>query len=190
MNKATVLLSGGIDSASVAMLLKAKGLAVRGLFIDFGQASREMEQKSVAQLKEIIGIPVDQIQVNSLRSYGAGELVGRNAFLIFAAALLGNCDSGGIAIGVHSGTAYYDCSSDFMQKIDALIQQCSDGKLSVLAPFVRWSKDDVYSYFLSQGIPLENTYSCEAGSSPPCGRCTSCLDRARLECSLKGASSD
>ncbi|WP_084810594.1 7-cyano-7-deazaguanine synthase [Bradyrhizobium sp. NAS80.1] len=148
-----------------------------------------MEQQSVARLKEIIGIPVDEIRVAPLRSYGPGELIGRNAFLIFSAALLGRCDSGGIAIGIHSGTPYYDCSPDFTQKIDALIQQCSDGRLSVMAPFVHWSKDDVYSYFLSKGIPLKETYSCEAGSSPPCGRCASCLDRARLECSQKGASS-
>jgi 7-cyano-7-deazaguanine synthase len=149
-----------------------------------------MERKSIARIKNLIGIEVDEIQISSFSSYGVGELTGRNALLIFSAVLIGNCGSGGIAIGIHSGTPYYDCSPDFAKKIDVLVQQCSDGKFSILTPFLHWSKDDVYSYFLSQGIPLEETYSCEAGTAPPCGQCASCLDRKRLECSLRSASSD
>jgi 7-cyano-7-deazaguanine synthase len=189
MKKATVLFSGGVDSTSAALLLKSSGWAVRGLFIDYGQASRHMERRSVGRLKDLIGIAVDEIQVSSLSSHGVGELTGRNALLIFCAVLLGNCSSGGIAIGIHSGTSYYDCSPDFAEKIDVLIQQCSDGKLSLLTPFVRWSKDDVYNYFLSHHIPLHETYSCEAGAAPSCGQCASCRDRKRLECSLESARS-
>jgi 7-cyano-7-deazaguanine synthase len=190
MKQATVLFSGGIDSTSTAILLKSSGLAVRGLFVDYGQASRDMERMSVARLKDLLGIKIDEIHIKSPSSHGVGELTGRNALLIFSAVLLGNCDSGGIAIGIHSGTPYYDCSPDFAERIDALVQQCSGGKLSILTPFVHWSKNDVYSYFLSQGIPLNETYSCEAGTNPPCGFCASCLDRKRLECSLRNASSD
>lgn len=189
MKRATVLFSGGIDSTSTAVLLKSKGLAVRGLFVDFGQASRHMERKSIGRLKDLVGIEVDEIQINSLSSHGVGELTGRNALLIFSAVMFGNCSVGGIALGIHNGTPYYDCSADFVAKIDTLVQQCSDGKFSVLAPFVHWSKDDVYSYFLSQSIPVEETYSCEAGAAPSCGRCASCLDRKRLECSLRSAPS-
>jgi len=190
MKKTTVLFSGGIDSTSVVRLLKSNGFEVRGLFVDYGQASRDMERRSIDRLREPVGISVDEIKVDSLSCHGVGELTGRNAFLIFSAALLGNCVSGGIAIGIHGGTPYYDCSPDFAERIDALVQQCSHGRLSVLAPFVHWSKDDVYSYFLSQHLPLESTYSCEAGTSPVCGRCASCLDRTRLECTLKSASLD
>ncbi|SDI90826.1 MULTISPECIES: 7-cyano-7-deazaguanine synthase [Bradyrhizobium] len=190
MKRATVLLSGGIDSAATALFLKSSGFAVRGLFVDYGQASLVLEQKAVDRLRHLIGITVDEICASSLSSQGVGELTGRNAFLVFSAALLGNCRSGAIAIGIHSGTPYYDCSPDFLEKVDALVQECSAGKLFVLAPFVRWSKDDVYSYFLSQSIPLDETYSCEAGTAPSCGQCASCLDRKRLECSLRGAPSD
>jgi 7-cyano-7-deazaguanine synthase len=189
MKKATVLFSGGIDSTSAALLLKSSGWAVRGLFIDYGQAARHLERKAVARLKDLIGITVDEIHIGSLSPHGIGELTGRNALLIFSAVLLGNCNSGGIAIGIHSGTPYYDCSPDFAEKIDALVQQCSDGKLSILAPFVHWSKDDIYSYFMSQHIPLHETHSCEAGTTPSCGQCASCRDRKRLECSLEGAQS-
>ncbi|MHC2466213.1 7-cyano-7-deazaguanine synthase [Bradyrhizobium embrapense] len=158
MKTATVLLSGGIDSASAALLLKSSGFAVRGLFIDYGQAARDKERRAATELKDLLGISVDELHVSTLAQHGIGELSGRNAFLIFAAVLLGNCPPGGIAIGIHSGTPYYDCSPDFAEKIDAFVQQCSDGKLTILTPFVHWSKDDVYSYFLSQRIPIEATY--------------------------------
>jgi 7-cyano-7-deazaguanine synthase len=190
MKNVTVLFSGGVDSTSVALLLKSSGWSVRGLFVDYGQASRQAERRSVARLKNLMGIAVDDICISSLSTHGVGELTGRNALLIFSAALLGNCNPGAIAIGIHSGTSYYDCSPDFAEKIDALLQQCSDGKLSLLTPFVHWSKDDVYSYFLSQNIPLQETYSCEAGTIPSCGKCASCRDRKRLECLLGSAQSD
>src|ERR1700682_4389478 len=68
MKRATVLFSGGIDSTSTALLLKSNGLAVRGLFVDFGQASRHMERKSIARLRNLIGIEVDEIQISELAS--------------------------------------------------------------------------------------------------------------------------
>jgi 7-cyano-7-deazaguanine synthase len=74
MKRATVLFSGGVDSTSTAVLLKSSGLAVRGLFVDFGQASRHMERKSIARLKNLIGMEVDEIQISSPSSYGSGEL--------------------------------------------------------------------------------------------------------------------
>ncbi|WP_210338414.1 7-cyano-7-deazaguanine synthase [Bradyrhizobium genosp. L] len=190
MKTATVLLSGGIDSASAVLLLRSNGFAVRGLFIDYGQAARDMERQAVARLRDVLGITVDELQVSTHAKHGAGELRGRNAFLVFAAVLLGNCEPGGIGIGIHAGTPYYDCSPDFVERLDELVQQCSDGKLTVLTPFVHWSKDDVYSYFLSQNISISATYSCEAGNQPPCDRCASCLDRKRLECSLGKGPSD
>jgi 7-cyano-7-deazaguanine synthase len=128
MKNATVLFSGGIDSTSTALFLKSAGFAVRGLFVDFGQASRHMERNSIDRLKDLIGITVDEIQISSGSSHGTGELRGRNALLIFGAVLLGNCAPGGIAIGVHAGTPYYDCSSEFTEKIDALVRECSGGK--------------------------------------------------------------
>jgi 7-cyano-7-deazaguanine synthase len=78
MKKATVLFSGGIDSTSAALLLKSSGWAVRGLFIDYGQAARHLERKAVARLKDLIGITVDEIHIGSLSPHGIGELTGRN----------------------------------------------------------------------------------------------------------------
>src|SRR5205085_7712545 len=123
------------------------------------------------------------VHAQATETFGVGELTGRNAFLIFCAILLGGCQDGMLAIGIHAGTPYFDCSPSFVERIDPLVRECSNGRVSLLAPFVDWSKGDVYSYFVNSKIPLSRTYSCEAGLMPPCGQCLSCQDRARLECS-------
>jgi 7-cyano-7-deazaguanine synthase len=180
--RATVLFSGGIDSTSCIHLLKKDGYEVNGVFVDFGQASARMERRSVELLSKRLSFPVSIVQASANKNFGTGELLGRNAFLTFSALLLGGCHDGLLALGIHSGTPYFDCSPAFIARIEPLVQECTDGSVSVLAPFVHWTKDEVYSYFIASRIPLTETYSCEGGTNPPCGACTSCNDRARLEC--------
>jgi 7-cyano-7-deazaguanine synthase len=181
--KATVLLSGGIDSAACVHFLQGHGHDVEGVFVDFGQAAARQERQCTHLIRDYFSIPLRIIQASTQDTFGIGELAGRNAFLMFSAILLGGCRDGLLVIGIHAGTPYFDCSSAFLARIDPLVRECSNGQVSVLAPFVDWSKDDVYSYFLNARIPLEKTYSCEAGVVPPCKECASCKDRARLDCS-------
>jgi 7-cyano-7-deazaguanine synthase len=180
--KVTVLFSGGIDSTSCIRFFKDRGHEVRAIFIDFGQAAAKCERRAIEALRDQLETPVTVVKVASELSFGSGELVGRNAFLIFAAILVGGCRNGLLAIGVHAGTPYYDCSPTFIERINLLVEESTNGRLSVVAPFVHWQKDDVYSFFLSLNVPLSQTYSCEAGTNPPCGKCASCRDRVRLEC--------
>ena len=58
----------------------------------------------------------------------------------------------------------------------------ADGKVSVVAPFVEWSKADIVAYSTTHCLPTQITYSCEAGECPPCGSCPSCRDRRSLGC--------
>jgi 7-cyano-7-deazaguanine synthase len=182
VKRATVLFSGGIDSTSCIELLKRDGFEVTGCFVDFGQASAKMERRSVSVLSQTLSITVHTITISAQRKFETGELTGRNAMLVFNALLLGNCPDGLIALGIHAGSGYYDCSPSFIDRIDPLVQECTNGKISVIAPFLYWQKDDIYSFFLNTGIPISETYSCEAGGEMQCGVCASCKDRTRLEC--------
>jgi 7-cyano-7-deazaguanine synthase len=185
--RATVLLSGGIDSATCVHLLKRDGYDVMGLFVDFGQASSRMERRAVDALTKTLPLSTKIIQVSAAEQFGIGELTGRNAFLIFSALLLGGCRDGLLALGIHAGTPYFDCSPSFIARVGPLVEECTNGRVTVAAPFLHWTKDEVYSLFLSSEIPIIQTYSCEAGGDEPCGSCASCKDRARLECSLNDA---
>uniref|UniRef100_UPI003CDF86A5 Cap9 n=1 Tax=Hyphomicrobiales TaxID=356 RepID=UPI003CDF86A5 len=180
--EAAVLLSGGMDSAACAHMLLRKGYRVRGLFIDFGQAAVAPEATAVSTLANILGIAVTTISASAPNRFGSGELVGRNAFLVMSGIFLGGAHSGLIAIGIHAGTPYYDCSPPFLSRMKQVAQEHTSGRLDVVAPLLDWHKPDIYSYFQRSGLPIEATYSCESGTIPPCGSCASCRDRRALGC--------
>lgn len=180
--RATLLMSGGIDSAACAHHLRSQHVAVEGLFIDYGQAAASQEAKAVSALAAHLGIPIRKVSVLGWQSFGSGELLGRNAFFVFTALFLTGGRPGLLALGLHAGTPYFDCSSEFVASVGRLVAEHTDGKVSVIAPFVTWTKRDVYDYFLSADLPITSTYSCEAGTEPPCGVCASCRDREALGC--------
>lgn len=180
--EATVLMSGGIDSTACAHLLAGQGLAVRGVFIDYGQAAAKCEERALQALSVRLGVSFSTFRVSGTLPYSTGELTGRNAFLIFAALFLTRQLSGLVAIGVHAGTPYYDCSSPFIEAMARLAAEHTNGGVALVAPFLNWSKQDVFQYFVSTGLPIDLTYSCEAGTEPPCRKCASCRDREALGC--------
>lgn len=179
---ATVLLSGGVDSAACLKFLQAQGYAVGALFVDYGQAAAECEYRAAMLVAETQGCTFSTIKVCGPARFGAGELIGRNAFFIFSALFFSRAVPGILALGLHSGTPYYDCSESFLTLINKLVTEHTDGVVTVLAPFITWSKRDVYRYFCEAGLSLDDTYSCEAGGPSGCGTCLSCLDRQGLQC--------
>jgi 7-cyano-7-deazaguanine synthase len=180
---ATVLLSGGIDSAACAHFLKCSGDEVRAIFVDYGQAAAAPEERAAVSLSRRIGIPIELISARSEMSLGAGEIKGRNGFLVLTALCLSQISSGCIILGVHSGTRYYDCSPAFCSIIDRIVAEYTDGSVRVLAPFLNWTKRHILDYYRDSGLPVELAYSCEIGVIPPCGHCLSCQDRRLLACS-------
>lgn len=180
---ALVLLSGGIDSAACARYLQERGERVRVLFVDYGQKAAAFERSAAEGLSVRLGVPIRVVQYHAGLSFGAGEIRGRNAFLIFAAMLQDTHPyAESIALGVHSGTNYYDCSPAFIESAGRVVAEYTDGNTRLVAPFAKWTKRDVFEYFVRAGLPVDGSYSCEAGTSPPCGSCLSCRDRRTLEC--------
>lgn len=171
-------MSGGIDSTSCAHFLKKKGFSVSAIFVDYGQASVHQERIAVEKIKNELEIDLKYIGTTAPRMDGPGEIIGRNAFLIFSAIFSAEVHSGLLAIGVHSGTSYYDCSKNFINQIENIVSEYCNGRLSLVAPFLDWDKSTVYQYFRETRIPLEMTYSCESGVFPPCNKCASCIDRS------------
>ncbi|MCB1972503.1 MAG: 7-cyano-7-deazaguanine synthase [Geminicoccaceae bacterium] len=175
-------MSGGMDSAACAHLLAAQGHAVQGIFVDFGQAAREQESRAVSRLADLLGVATTTLNVGTGSCFGAGELVGRNAFLLMTAIFLGRAHDGLLAIGIHAGTPYYDCSAGFIDRLKVLTEEHTEGRLTVTAPFLQWTKGQIYEYVIKSGLPVDATYSCESGTIPPCGSCASCHDRRVLGC--------
>lgn len=107
------------------------------------------------------------------------ELIGRNALFILVTSALG-ISPARIALGIHSGSEYYDCTKDFLDDFQKILDGYFTGVVKVEAPFIDFTKLDILEYCKKYKIPVELTYSCFRQNYPPCGICSSCLDRMKF----------
>jgi len=178
-----ILLSGGIDSAACLDYYIKQKCDVSSFFVDYGQKAKEQESLSVKKITDYYNVHLKKLEIISTCHFSEGEIMGRNAFLLTTALMYGQIRCGVIAIGIHSGTPYYDCSEPFMSQINGLAQNYSSGRIKFEAPFLRWDKRMIVQYCRENDVPIHLTYSCEAGSTPPCSKCLSCRDRRALDVS-------
>jgi 7-cyano-7-deazaguanine synthase len=178
--KATILLSGGIDSTTCMAYYINERYQVAALFIDYGQAAASKEDHAAKSVCRHFNVPLRTITLSGTSRKGAGLIVARNAFLLLTAALESRAQTGIIGLGIHTGTNYPDCSESFVERIQSIFDLYTGGALQIGAPFLRWNKADIWAFASSQKIPLGLTYSCERGLSQPCGFCASCSDLEAL----------
>lgn len=92
-------------------------------------------------------------------------------------------DSIDLYVGVHSddaaGHAYADCSAQFMAAMSAAIRIGTYEKIHLVTPFLCQNKSDVVKVGLELGAPYHLTRSCYERGDKPCGKCATCIDRAR-----------
>lgn len=175
-----LLFSGGIDSTVCLKLLKDQDLAIETLFLDYGQVSASMEYQSAAQIANYYGVRLDKIHVNTSIKFYDDVIRGRNAFLVLTALMYSNFESGTIALGIHSGTNYVDCTTRFTNEIQRVVDLYCNGQIRVDTPLISFSKDEIWQLALQKNIPVNKTYSCELGLEQPCRKCKSCLDLLKL----------
>lgn len=88
-----------------------------------------------------------------------------------------------IYIGAHAddaaGNAYADCSLNFIEAMDDAINLGTYKKVTINAPFVEMTKEEVVRKGLELHVPYELTWSCYVGEDKPCGTCGTCIDRAK-----------
>ena len=173
-----VLASGGVDSSTLLLLSVQQGITPTALFVDYGQPAAEAEGTAVAGICSSLGIPWRRVQYKGA-SFGAGEIRGRNAFLLQMALVEFPSNSGVVALGIHAGTGYTDCSPEFMDVIERSYELHTGGAITATAPFLHWTKQDVYRLATELEVPIAQTHSCEASNSP-CGQCRSCRDQSLL----------
>ena len=181
--RATILLSGGIDSTACLAYYIDQGYRVAPLFIDYGQASATKEEHAANSVSRHFRVPLRTIALTGMSRKGAGLIIGRNAFLLSTAALESRARAWVIGLGIHAGTKYSDCSASFVQRMQAIFDTYTGGALQIGAPFIRWRKADIWAFARLQRVPLHLTYSCEKGLSQPCGLCSSCSDLEALRAS-------
>ena len=109
----------------------------------------------------------------------------RNGLMISMAASFADSlgDEVELYVGVHSddsaGSAYADCRPDFIAAMNAAVSIGTYGKIHINAPFVDKTKAEVVKVGLELNAPYHLTRSCYERGDIPCGKCATCLDRAK-----------
>lgn len=176
-----VLLSGGIDSTALVHYYLSKNYEVRGIYFNYGHTSSKREQIAALKISQYYKIQIQNINLGITLNHKNGEFFARNALFIFATAGCLPDHFSKIAIGIHSGVSYYDCTELFLKDCQNILDGYFGGTVVVAAPFVSFTKLQIYEYCIENNIPLELTYSCEKSSEEPCGICPSCIDRRILD---------
>lgn len=180
-NSVDVLVSGGIDSTALIAFYQGQKFSVRGLFVNFGQPTARQEAHASKRVCRHYSVPLSIITVKCAATFSPGEILGRNAFLLFVAILACETRPGMIAIGIHKGSPYYDCSEGFVRSIQAVVDGYTAGGIRVATPFLTWDKHVIWEFCKKARVPVDSTYSCERGGKSPCGTCLSCKDREALD---------
>ena len=111
----------------------------------------------------------------------------RNGMFLSAAASLASSlfpdEEVTIYIGAHAddaaGNAYADCSENFIDSMNDAIFIGTYEKVSIKAPFANANKAEVVAKGLELRVPYQYTWSCYNGGDKPCGKCGTCIDRAK-----------
>jgi len=105
-------------------------------------------------------------------------------FISVGAAFADALKASAIGIGVHAlDTPYPDCRPEFVAAAEAAVNASSvwvaetKNRMQIYAPFLGMTKTQIAKLGMELGVPFEKTYSCYAGTEPPCGVCPTCLQR-------------
>ncbi len=202
-----VLLSGGLDSATVLAGAIASGFRCHALSVAYGQR-HVVELAAAARVAAALGAVEHRVMSVDLAGIGGSALTdltlavpeaptagipityvpARNTlFLSLAlgwAEVLGSQD---LFVGVNAVdySGYPDCRPEFIAAFERLARLATkagvDGaEMTVHAPLIQMSKSDIVGEGLRLGVDFAMTVSCYQADSDgrACGRCDSCRIRA------------
>lgn len=223
-----VLLSGGLDSTTVAAYAQKQGYELRAITLHYGQKHGK-EVESAKKVAEVLGIKQEVIDVSffeKLAWYSAlteseefdipkqrdtQEMATsipityvplRNTFFITIAAAFLESEvlsliekakvdpaeveaSIFIAANAIDYSGYPDCRPEYYEKMTkALFDGSKLGaqyrkQINIRVPIISKSKAEIVKLAMRLGAPLEYTWSCYEGGEVPCGKCDSCILRAK-----------
>ena len=205
MSRAIAIVSGGLDSVTLAYLLHAEGYDLHLLSFDYGQ--RHKKELAFAELcAKRLRATFDVIDLSGITRFLKGSALtdaipvpdghyaaptmaitvvpNRNAMMLSVAYAVAVAEQANVvAIGVHAGDhfIYPDCRPAFITAFDAMQRIAVEGfgepQLRLEAPFMYISKDQIVRLGTSLQVPYIDTWSCYKGGEKHCGTCGTCVER-------------
>lgn len=200
--KAVCLLSGGMDSSTLAYVAKNKGYDILALHLNYGQRTEGKELACAKKIASLLNAEVFvEINLDYFTKFGTSSLTDRgmaveeydaarahipntyvpfrNANLLAIATSFAEArQADAIFIGVQSldYSGYPDCRPAFIEAFQKVIDLGTKEttKITLFTPFIRMTKTDILRTGLILGVPYEHTWSCYRNEGRACGTCGSC----------------
>ena len=202
MMKAVCLLSGGMDSSTLAYLAKSEGYEILALHLNYGQRTEEKERACAKKIAGLLGAQdFIEVDVGYFALFGASSLTDpaiavegfdparahipntyvpfRNANLLaIATSYAESKDADAIFIGVQSldYSGYPDCRPQFIDAFQRVIDLGTKETthIALNTPFISMTKTEILKLGLALGVPYKFTWSCYRNQDKACGTCGSC----------------
>lgn len=209
MDKAVVLLSGGLDSTVCMAVAKSRDLEIFPISFDYHQRHR-IELYSARKVAAFYGVGRHLIVETNMEAIGGSALTdpginvpegdieradvpityvpARNLiFLSYALSYAEVLQAQYVFIGVNAVdySGYPDCRPEFIQRFQALADFSTKSAavdrrhIEIATPLQTFSKKEIVLLGQRLGAPLALTHSCYKGGEKACGVCDSC--RLRLK---------
>jgi len=202
MMKAVCLLSGGMDSSTLAYVAKKMGYGILALHLNYGQRTERKELISAKKIASLLDAEdFVEISLDYFKKFGASSLTDekitveeydpkrlpipntyvpfRNANLLSIATSFAEArEADAIFIGVQSldYSGYPDCRPKFIEAFQRVIDLGTKDttQITLFTPFINMTKTDILHEGLKLGVPYEHTWSCYRNEGKACGTCGSC----------------
>jgi 7-cyano-7-deazaguanine synthase len=201
--RAVVLLSGGLDSATVLAQARAQGFQCHALSVDYGQR-HHAELAAAQRVAAVLGAHEHRVINIDLTAFGGSALTddriavpevatsgipltyvpARNTIMLsLALAWSEVLQAQDIFIGVNAVdySGYPDCRPEFVEAFERMANLATkaavEGKaLALHAPLLHLSKAEIIRLGVQLGVDYAMTVSCYQAdeSGRACGRCDSC----------------
>ncbi len=202
-----VLLSGGLDSMTVAGIAREAGWRILALTIDYNQRHR-IELEAAAHIAASIGAAAHVVLPIDLRRFGGSALTSDMAVpkdgvgatipvtyvparnTVFLSLALAWAEAEGardlfLGINALDYSGYPDCRPDFVAAFEAMADVATragveGARFKVHAPLIAMTKADIVREAARLGLDAGESWSCYDPVGPlHCGRCDSCRLRAK-----------
>lgn len=208
MNNAVVLLSGGMDSATVLALARAEGFACHCLSFRYGQR-HSAELAAALELAHSLGATDHRVVDLNLGLFGGSALTddtiqvpdqlsdgipvtyvpARNTvFLAVALAWAEVLKARDLFIGVNAVdySGYPDCRPEFIQAFETMANLATKAgvegeRIRIRTPLIDLSKAEIIRRGVAVGVDFSRTVSCYSADAEgrACGTCDACRLRAK-----------
>ena len=202
---AVVLLSGGLDSATVLAIATGRGFNCHALSVDYGQRHRS-ELQAAENVANAFSAKLKTIELD-LRAFGGSALTddidvpeeegegipvtyvpARNTIMLsLALAWAEVLEADDIFIGVNAVdySGYPDCRPEFINAYEEMANLATKAgvvgnRLTIHTPLIDLSKADIIRQGTDLGVDYSKTVSCYQADDEgrACGVCDSCRLRA------------